>query len=45
MKAGVLIECYFTIFKEAYRVKIAVGIVTAIDDRNMIHIWLKEHRI
>jgi len=43
MKAGKLIEYYLKIFKEAYRLKIAVGIVTARDDREMIYKWLREH--
>ena len=43
MKAGKLIEYYLKIFKEAYKLKIAVGIVTARDDREMIYKWLKEH--
>jgi FMN phosphatase YigB (HAD superfamily) len=43
MKAGELIEYYLKIFKEAYKMKIAVGIVTARDDRKMIHRWLREH--
>lgn len=43
MKAGKLIEYYLKIFKEAYALKIAVGIVTARDDREMIYKWLREH--
>ena len=43
MKAGKLIDYYLKIFKEAYKMKIAVGIVTARDDRKMIHKWLREH--
>ena len=43
MKAGKLIHYYLKIFKEAYRSGIAVGIVTARDDRNMIWTWLREH--
>jgi FMN phosphatase YigB (HAD superfamily) len=43
MKAGKLIEYYLKIFKEAYKLKIAVGIVTARDDREMIYKWLREH--
>ena len=43
MKAGRLIEYYLKIFKDAYRMKIAVGIVTARDDREMIYRWLREH--
>ena len=43
MKAGKLIEYYLKIFKEAYKLKLAVGIVTARDDREMIYKWLKEH--
>lgn len=43
MKAGKLIEYYLKIFKEAYKLKLAVGIVTARDDRDMIYKWLREH--
>lgn len=43
MKAGKLINYYFKIFKEAYKNKIAIGIVTARDDHNMIYTWLKDH--
>jgi FMN phosphatase YigB (HAD superfamily) len=43
MKAGKLIDYYLKIFKEAYRSGIAVGIVTARDDKNMIWTWLREH--
>jgi len=43
MKAGRLINYYFKIFKEAYRKKIAIGIVTARDDHRMIYTWLKDH--
>lgn len=43
MKAGKLIDYYLKIFKEAYKSKLAVGIVTARDDRKMIYKWLREH--
>ena len=43
MKAGRLIEYYLKIFREAYKMKIAIGIVTARDDREMIYKWLREH--
>lgn len=43
MKAGKLIDYYLKIFKEAYMSKLAVGIVTARDDRKMIYRWLREH--
>lgn len=43
MKAGKMIDYYLKIFKEAYKSKLAVGIVTARDDRKMIHKWLREH--
>lgn len=43
MKAGRLIEHYLKIFKEAYKMKVAIGIVTARDDREMIYKWLREH--
>ena len=43
MKAGKLIDYYLKIFKEAYKSKLAVGIVTARDDHKMIYRWLREH--
>ena len=43
MKAGKLIEYYLDIFKRNYKRGIAVGIVTARDDREMIYKWLREH--
>lgn len=43
MKAGKMIDYYLKIFKEAYRMKLAVGIVTARDDQRMIYKWLREH--
>ena len=43
MKAGKLIEYYLNIFKRNYKRGIAVGIVTARDDREMIYKWLREH--
>lgn len=43
MKAGKLIEYYLKIFKEAYRMRLAVGIVTARDEREMIYQWLRDH--
>ena len=43
MKAGKMIDYYLKIFKEAYKKKLAVGIVTARDDREMIYKWLREH--
>lgn len=43
MKAGKLIEYYLDIFKRNYKKGIAVGIVTARDDREMIYQWLREH--
>ena len=43
MKAGRLIDYYLKIFKEAYKMKLAVGIVTARDDQEMIYKWLREH--
>jgi len=43
MKAGKMIDYYLKIFKEAYKQKLAVGIVTARDDREMIYTWLREH--
>jgi hypothetical protein len=43
MKAGQLIHYYLKILADAYKVKRAVGIVTARDDREMIYKWMKEH--
>ena len=43
MKAGELINYYLKILAEAYKMKKAVGIVTARDDREMIYKWMKEH--
>lgn len=43
MKAGQLIDYYLKILKTAYKSKVAVGIVTARDDREMIFRWLREH--
>lgn len=43
MKAGQLIHYYLKILADAYKMKRAVGIVTARDDRDMIYKWMKEH--
>lgn len=43
MKAGKLIHYYLKILADAYKMKRAVGIVTARDDREMIYKWMKEH--
>ena len=43
MKAGKLINYYFKILKKAYKMRIAIGIVTARDDKKMIYKWLKDH--
>jgi len=43
MKAGKLINYYFKILKKAYKMRIAIGIVTARDDKKMIYTWLKDH--
>jgi hypothetical protein len=43
MKAGKLIYKYFDILKENYKKGIAIGIITARDDRNMIYEWFKYH--
>ena len=43
MKAGKLIQYYLKILQTAYRSRVAVGIVTARDDRQMISRWLQEH--
>lgn len=43
MKAGKLIMYYLKILAEAYKSGIAIGIVTARDDREMIYKWMREH--
>lgn len=43
MKAGKLIHYYLKILADAYKMKRAVGIVTARDDQDMIYKWMKEH--
>lgn len=43
MKAGKLIDKYFNILKENYEKGIAIGIITARDDRNMIYEWFRFH--
>ena len=43
MKAGKLIHYYLKILADAYKMKRAVGIVTARDDREMIYDWMKHH--
>ena len=43
MKAGKLIHYYLKILADGYKMKRAVGIVTARDDRDMIYTWMKEH--
>lgn len=43
MKAGKLIHYYLKILQSAYKAKVAVSIVTARDDREMIFRWLREH--
>ena len=43
MKAGKLIHYYLKILADAYKMKRAVGIVTARDDQEMIYKWMKEH--
>lgn len=43
MKAGKLINYYFKILQEAYKRKIAIGIVTARDNQKMIYKWLKNY--
>jgi len=43
MKAGKLIHYYLKILRTAYKSKVAVGIVTARDDKEMIFRWLEEH--
>lgn len=43
MKAGRLIDKYFNILKQNYNKGIAIGIITARDDQNMIYEWLRYH--
>lgn len=43
MKAGDLIHYYLKILADAYKMKRAVGIVTARDSQEMIYTWLKDH--
>ena len=43
MKAGRLIDKYFSILKANYNKGIAIGIITARDDQNMIYEWLRYH--
>lgn len=43
MKAGMLIDKYFKILKKNYNKGIAIGIITARDNREMIYEWLRFH--
>lgn len=43
MKAGRLIDKYFSILKKNYNKGIAIGIITARDDQSMIYEWLRFH--
>jgi hypothetical protein len=43
MKAGRLIDKYFNILKKNYNSGIAIGIITARDNQNMIYEWLRYH--
>jgi len=43
MKAGKMIEKYFKILKKNYKKGIAIGIITARDDQDMIYNWLRYH--
>ena len=43
MKAGRLIDKYFNILKKNYNNGIAIGIITARDNQNMIYEWLRYH--
>lgn len=43
MKAGQLIHYYLKILADAYKMKRAVGVVTARDSQEMIYKWMKEH--
>lgn len=43
MKAGQLIDKYFSILKKNYNKGIAIGIITARDNQNMIYEWLRFH--
>ena len=43
MKAGKLIDKYFNVLKGNYKKGIAIGVITARDDQNMIYEWLRYH--
>jgi len=43
MKAGRLIDKYFSILKKNYKKGIAIGIITARDNQSMIYEWLRYH--
>ena len=41
MKAGKMIDKYFNVLKKNYKKGIAIGVITARDDQNMIYEWLR----
>ena len=43
MKAGKLIDKYFSVLKKNYNKGIAIGVITARDDQEMIYEWLRFH--
>ena len=43
MKAGRLIDKYFSVLKKNYNKGIAIGVITARDDQSMIYEWLRYH--
>lgn len=43
MKAGKLIDKYFSVLKKNYKKGIAIGVITARDDQAMIYEWLRYH--
>lgn len=43
MKAGKMIDKYFNVLKKNYKKGIAIGVIAARDDQNMIYEWLRYH--
>lgn len=43
MKAGKMIDRYFNVLKKNYKKGVAIGVITARDDQNMIYEWLRYH--
>lgn len=43
MKAGKMIEKYFKILRNNYKKGVAIGVITARDDQDMIYEWLRYH--